>query len=82
MSSLLFYKASAEEKRLIFQEVAKQKKIQDFAVEKDWWVTLTLDITFSDMDIAEHLLFKGGTSLSKAWHLMRHLFNEVLNPLQ
>lgn len=77
MSSLLFYKASAEEKRLIFQEVAKQKKIQDFAVEKDWWVTQTLDIIFSDMDIAEHLLFKGGTSLSKAWHLIQRFSEDI-----
>jgi len=35
-------------------------------IEKDWWVVQTLRL-ISQMNIAEHLVFKGGTSLSKAW---------------
>lgn len=77
MSSLTFYKASVEEKRLVFQEIAKQRKIQDFAVEKDWWVVQTLDIIFSQLEVAEHLLFKGGTSLSKAWQLINRFSEDI-----
>lgn len=48
-----------------------------FAVEKDWWVSRTLDIIFK-MDIAKHLVFKEGTSLSKAWKLI-HRFSEDID---
>jgi len=36
------------------------------AVEKDWWVTMSLGALFS-CQCAGHIVFKGGTSLSKAW---------------
>ena len=48
-----------------------------FAVEKDWWVTQTLAIIFQ-MEVAPHLVFKGGTSLSKAWKLI-HRFSEDID---
>jgi len=39
------------------------------SIEKDWWVTLALKALFSS-SYAAHLVFKGGTSLSKCWHLI------------
>ena len=48
-----------------------------FAVEKDWWVVQTLAIIF-EMEIGNHLVFKGGTSLSKAWGLIDR-FSEVID---
>lgn len=48
-----------------------------FAVEKDWWVCQILKIIFQ-MPIAKHLVFKGGTSLSKAWGLI-HRFSEDID---
>lgn len=47
-----------------------------FAVEKDWWVSRTLNIIFQ-MDIAAHLVFKGGTSLSKAWKLINRFSEDI-----
>jgi hypothetical protein len=35
------------------------------AIEKDWWVTLALHASFS-LPCSENIIFKGGTSLSKA----------------
>ncbi len=35
-------------------------------LEKDIWVVATLGVLF-DAPFGEHLVFKGGTSLSKAW---------------
>ena len=37
------------------------------AVEKDWWVVQVLAVIF-EMSVCKHLVFKGGTSLSKAWN--------------
>jgi predicted nucleotidyltransferase component of viral defense system len=45
-------------------------------VEKDWWVVQTLRIIFG-MDFAKHLVFKGGTSLSKGWKLIDRFSEDV-----
>ena len=52
-------------KRNAFIQIAEETGMNPFAVEKDWWVSRILEIIFQ-MDIAKHLVFKGGTSLSKA----------------
>lgn len=48
-------------------------------VEKDFWVCLVLDVLFNGRDSNEpRLLFKGGTSLSKAYSLISR-FSEDLD---
>lgn len=76
MSALQFYRATKQEKINIFDTIARAKKLKPYAIEKDWWVTQTLAIIF-EMEVAEHLLFKGGTSLSKAWHLLQRLSEDI-----
>src|SRR5690606_20533308 len=56
----------------IFKATASSMGMTPFAVEKDWWVSRTLNIIFQ-LEIANHLVFKGGTSLSKAWKLINRL---------
>ena len=53
-----------EERIAIVQNTALRTNIEDLAIEKDWWVTITLKALFST-SFSEFLLFKGGTSLSK-----------------
>jgi len=77
MAAQDFYKLKESEKSEIFTATAQQKGLPDYAVEKDWWVVQTLDIIF-ELQIATHLLFKGGTSLSKAWNLI-HRFSEDID---
>lgn len=76
MSKSSYYNLPDEEKGFVIQEVRKQIGIPDFAVEKDWWVVQTLRTIFS-MDVGGHLLFKGGTSLSKAWGLIDRFSEDV-----
>lgn len=45
-------------------------------IEKDWWVTEVLRAMFS-LPYAEHLSFKGGTSLSKCWHLIDRFSEDI-----
>lgn len=61
----------------IFNRVAEELGITPFAAEKDWWVTRTLSIIFEMEDVAPHLVFKGGTSLSKAWNLIERFSEDV-----
>lgn len=65
-----------EERMVILQNVAKTEKIPQSAIEKDWWVTAVLKAIFQT-DAAPKMLFKGGTSLSKGWHLIERLSEDV-----
>ena len=47
------------------------------SVEKDLWVCWTLRELFCLPGIGEHLTFKGGTSLSKAWKLIRRFSEDI-----
>jgi hypothetical protein len=71
-----FQKLTGSEKKQIFEAVSDTTGIPAFAVEKDWWVTKTLALIF-DMEVGKHLVFKGGTSLSKAWKLIERFSEDV-----
>lgn len=76
MTKVDFYTIAKEEKEAVFREIANQMGMKAFAVEKDWWVSRTLEIIFQ-MPIASHLVFKGGTSLSKAWKLINRFSEDI-----
>lgn len=46
------------------------------AIEKDWWVSVTLKALFQT-DCANYLIFKGGTSLSKGWNLIERFSEDI-----
>lgn len=76
MVRIKFHTLDQAEKADIFNAIATAKGMTPFAVEKDWWVSRTLEIIFQ-MDIAKHLVFKGGTSLSKAWKLINRFSEDI-----
>jgi len=76
MAKVDFYNIDNAEKEAIFNAGATEMGMTPFAVEKDWWVSRTLNIIFQ-MDIAAHLVFKGGTSLSKAWKLINRFSEDI-----
>jgi len=45
-------------------------------LEKDVWVVWALNVLFS-VRFAEQLVFKGGTSLSKAYHVIRRFSEDT-----
>ena len=51
--------------------------IPPFIVEKDFWVCWTLARIFSDAEIANTVLFKGGTSLSKVFRVIDRFSEDV-----
>jgi predicted nucleotidyltransferase component of viral defense system len=76
MAKNSFYTTDKAEKEAVFNAIATEKGMTPFAVEKDWWVSRTLEIIFQ-MKIAKHLVFKGGTSLSKAWKLINRFSEDI-----
>jgi len=72
-----FLQLPAERRRLAFQQVDEAMGLQSFSVEKDFWVCWTLRELFTQPNIGEHLTFKGGTSLSKAWKVIRRFSEDI-----
>jgi predicted nucleotidyltransferase component of viral defense system len=60
----------------IIENIAEKTKLSPDAVEKDWWVTMTLRALFA-CECADHIVFKGGTSLSKAWNLIERFSEDI-----
>lgn len=63
-------------KRNAYIQIAEKTGMAPFAVEKDWWVVQALTVIF-EMEIAKHLVFKGGTSLSKAWNVIQRFSEDI-----
>ena len=76
METILFANLTILEKKEIFEKLTDQLKQPAVATEKDWWVVQTLRLIF-EMDCADSLVFKGGTSLSKAWGLIERFSEDI-----
>jgi len=76
MTKLDFYSIDNAEKEAIFQAIATKTGMTPFAIEKDWWVVQTLSVIFG-MKVAHYLVFKGGTSLSKAWKIIERFSEDI-----
>jgi hypothetical protein len=63
-------------RRNIIQQTSAQTGVPEHAVEKDFWVCIILKLLFQTKH-EEHLLFKGGTSLSKAWQLIERFSEDI-----
>lgn len=73
-----FLKVSRVERKAYFSEAATRMQATVESIEKDFWVCLILDVLFNDLKDDKHrLLFKGGTSLSKACRLISRFSEDV-----
>lgn len=70
--------ASPEDRRGLFLATANRLGTPLQNVEKDFWVSWVLDLLFNGRDASEpRLLFKGGTSLSKAYGLISRFSEDI-----
>src|SRR6218665_508378 len=77
-----FLKLTEEQRRGMIGVIDYTQGIPEKAVEKDWWVTLTLKALFTGK-YKDYIVFKGGTSLSKCWKLIERFSEDIdiaLNP--
>lgn len=65
------------ERSALFAETAARMRTTPAVTEKDFWVTWVLDRLFADTELARLLLFKGGTSLSKAYRLIERFSEDI-----
>ena len=61
---------------MLQQTEAEHPGVNQIAIEKDWWVTVTLKALFQT-DCRDSLLFKGGTSLSKGFGIIERFSEDI-----
>jgi hypothetical protein len=61
----------------LFEQTAQQTGFDAVIVEKDFWVCWTLKELFRLPAIGEHLIFKGGTSLSKVFNVIERFSEDI-----
>jgi hypothetical protein len=67
----------SKERRIeILNQATELTGLPAIAIEKDWWVTLCLNASFS-LPYSNHIVFKGGTSLSKGWDLIERFSEDI-----
>ena len=76
MEKLLFSQLEAVEQNSILVKLTDPLRLPAAAIEKDWWVVQTLRLVF-ELECADSLVFKGGTSLSKAWGLIERFSEDI-----
>jgi hypothetical protein len=75
---LKILRASVADRRDLFLSAASRLGAPESNIEKDFWVCWTLDALFNGLDKGSpRLLFKGGTSLSKAYGLISRFSEDI-----
>lgn len=71
-----YFNLSKEQQQMVVTQAANKTGLPVQAVEKDLWVTVVLQTVFT-LPIADHLVFKGGTSLSKVWKVINRFSEDI-----
>ena len=71
-----FLALTESQRRTVFEQTASRIKLPVASIEKDFWVTEILNILFS-LPYADKMVFKGGTSLSKVWGIIRRFSEDI-----
>ncbi len=66
-----------EDRRDLFRAAAQAMRVHEAVIEKDFWVCWILDYLFQDSPWKTHMAFKGGTSLSKAFHAIERFSEDI-----
>jgi len=68
---------NAQNRRDLFEKRARKMDVSEAIVEKDFWVCFLLDLLFHQSQDAAHFCFKGGTSLSKGYGVIRRFSEDI-----
>ena len=68
---------SQERRQLLFETTAREMKISSVVVEKDFWVCVVLNYLLNESQYKDYFIFKGGTSLSKCYDVIKRFSEDV-----
>jgi hypothetical protein len=72
-----FLRLAEDERKTVFLNSAQKMGMHEAVIEKDFWVCLMLDYLFHKSQYQEHLAFKGGTSLSKCFGIIKRFSEDI-----
>jgi len=72
-----FLAMSAQDRTLAFDNAALTLHLNAVIVEKDFWVSWLLGLLFAQPELAQFLVFKGGTSLSKVFGVIDRFSEDI-----
>ena len=76
MAETRYQDVSSGDRRDALEVAERSSSHKAHLLEKDVWVVATLDVMFN-APFGEQLIFKGGTSLSKAWRAIRRFSEDI-----
>jgi predicted nucleotidyltransferase component of viral defense system len=71
-----FLELSDVQRRTVITQASARTGINANLIEKDWWICQVLRALYS-LESAGSFSFKGGTSLSKCWHLIDRFSEDI-----
>jgi hypothetical protein len=72
-----FARLSSRDRSELVQAAADRKRIHPAMIEKDFWVCWTLRRIYGHGWLKDRLMFKGGTSLSKAHRILERMSEDI-----
>ncbi|MGB4118377.1 MAG: nucleotidyl transferase AbiEii/AbiGii toxin family protein [Polaromonas sp.] len=72
-----FLKLTEEDQHLAYRDAALNLRTEAVILEKDFWVSWLLGLLFTLPELAPHLVFKGGTSLSKVFGVIDRFSEDI-----
>jgi predicted nucleotidyltransferase component of viral defense system len=68
---------AAEDRLDLFELIAEESMLPSAVIEKDFWVCYILNHLFHQSEYQKQIVFKGGTSLSKAYNLINRFSEDI-----
>ena len=68
---------SQERKNILFEATAREMKVSNTIVEKDFWVCVVLNYLLNESKYKDYFIFKGGTSLSKCYDVIKRFSEDA-----
>ncbi len=72
-----FVSLETRERADIIEAASSEMGIPKAIIEKDFWVCWILKKIFQCEQIADSIMFKGGTSLSKVFHIIKRFSEDI-----
>lgn len=64
-------------RNLLFEATAREMKVSPVVIEKDFWVCFVLNYLMNESKFKEYFIFKGGTSLSKCYGVIKRFSEDI-----
>ena len=68
---------SQERRNLLFETTAREMKVSSTMIEKDFWVCVVLNYLLNESKFKNYFIFKGGTSLSKCYNVIKRFSEDA-----